>query len=195
MRISDRMGACRRGLAAVAAALCLAACGYFGGGSGAAGSAQVQHAAAAPAAAPAADPLARDLVEAVSASRNSGPVDLRFALQQRPVAGQPLTVKLRLSMGSSLDRVEAHFRADDGLDIRDGAQLAPVDHPAAGANVEHDLTVIPEHEGVYTLMATITTTSQSESVSRSFSIPILVDPAPPSAPGSAAPPVAATAQH
>ena len=192
---------CMRSLAAAGAIACMASCGRYGSGSPSAGGVQPQHAVT-PHAVPA-DALAQDLVEAVGTSRGTGPVDLQFALRQRPVAGQPLTVKLRLSAATPLDRVEAHFHADDGLDIRDGAQLNSVEHLQAGAGVDHDLSVIPEHEGVYGIVATITTTSQSESVSRSFSIPILVDPAAPPrstpaagpATGSAATPAAGGAQH
>ena len=191
--------ACRC-LVGLTAAGCLAACGYFGGGSHAAAGPQGTAGAPGHAAAAPADPLAADLVEAVSASHSTGPVDLKFALRRRPVAGQPLTVRLRLSLSSSLDRVEARFHSDDGLDIRAGSTLEPLERPAAGVNVEHDLVVVPEREGVYSLMATVTTTSQSESVSRSFSIPILVDPAAaaasgPVASGTAASGPAVAARH
>ena len=44
----------------------------------------------------------------------------------------------------------------------------------AGSAVDHTLTLIPSHDGVYTVMATVTTGSAAEAVSRSFVIPIVV---------------------
>jgi hypothetical protein len=172
-------------LAGLVAAAALAACSHGSGGTTAGVNAQ-----AAPRmqlrTGPGSDPLAADLVEAVSNGRGPGPIDVRFALRQKPVAGQPLTVVLRLVPTTALDGMEAHFRTDDGLQLRDGAQLDAPDHPAAGASMTHEITVVPESAGVYSLMATITTTIQSEPVSRSYSIPIIVDtsPAPSAASGT-----------
>jgi hypothetical protein len=49
----------------------------------------------------------------------------------------------------------------------------------AGASLDHLLTLVPGQDGVYTVMATVTTGPAAEAVSRSFVIPIVVATAPP----------------
>jgi hypothetical protein len=44
----------------------------------------------------------------------------------------------------------------------------------AGATVDHNLTLIPGQDGIYTVMATVTAGSPDAAVSRSFVIPIVV---------------------
>ena len=44
----------------------------------------------------------------------------------------------------------------------------------AGETVDHDLTLVPGHDGIYTVLATVTTGSADAAVSRSFVIPIVV---------------------
>ena len=40
--------------------------------------------------------------------------------------------------------------------------------------MDHALTLIPDHDGIYTVLATVTTGSADAAVSRSFVIPIVV---------------------
>jgi hypothetical protein len=62
----------------------------------------------------------------------------------------------------------------------------------AGEAVDHALTVTPGRDGVYTVLATVTTGLAAEAVSRSFVIPIVVGSTVAAAP-VADPPVAAHA--
>ena len=130
-----------------------------------------------------------DLVSAVSLSGTSdGAVSLKFQLGQRPVAGQPAAIVLRLVANQPLEHLEARFHADDGLDIPQGGDFDPEGHLDAGSTVDHSLTVVPAREGVFTVMATVTAASATEAVSRSFVIPIVVGPAGPPADAAAAKP-------
>jgi hypothetical protein len=114
-----------------------------------------------------------DLVAAVSGGGES-PVGLKFQLGQRPVSGQPVVITLQLVANQALEHLEARFLADDGLTLTQGGAFVPEGHLDAGEAVDHALTVIPTREGVYTVLATVTTGSAAEAVSRSFVIPIVV---------------------
>ncbi len=162
-------------LVAVPCAL-LAACGHSGVDSGAA--LVKRHAAvAAGAGGPGgrADTGPSDLVAAVSAAGgDSGPVGLKFQVGQRPVTGQPVVVTLRLVANQPLEHLEARFRPDDGLSISVGGDFEPEGPMDAGATIDHALTLVPSHDGVYTIMATVTTGGAADAVSHSFVIPIVV---------------------
>jgi hypothetical protein len=115
-----------------------------------------------------------DLVSAVSGGGEDGPVGLKFQLAQRPLAGQPVTITLRLVANQALDHLEARFHADDGLEVTQGSDFDPEGHLDAGATVDHNLTLVPGQGGIYTVMATVTAGSADAAVSRSFVIPIVV---------------------
>jgi hypothetical protein len=141
-----------------------------------------------------ADPGPTDLVSAVSSGGGDGPVGLKFQVTQRPLSGQPVVITLRLVANQPLDHLEARFHPDEGLEVTQGADFDPEGAMLAGATVDHTLTIVPAHEGIYTVMATVTAGSAAEGVSRSFVIPIVVaSQAPPSPP--AAPPTPVGSKH
>lgn len=116
-----------------------------------------------------------DLVAAVSAGGgDDGQVGLKFQLRQRPVAGKPVVVTLRLVAIQALEHLEARFHPDEGLEVSQGGEFDPEGHLDAGAAVDHALTLVPAHDGIFTVMATVTTGTAAEAVSRSFVIPIVV---------------------
>jgi hypothetical protein len=115
-----------------------------------------------------------DLVSAVSGGGGDGPVGLKFQVTQRPVAGKPVVITLRVVANQPLEHLEARFHTDDGLDVTQGGDFDPEGAMDAGSAVDHALTVVPTHDGVYTVMATVTTGSATGALSRSFVIPIVV---------------------
>jgi hypothetical protein len=116
-----------------------------------------------------------DLVSAVSGGgSDQGPVGLKFQLAQRPIAGQPVVITLRLVANQELEHLEARFHSDEGLEVTQGGDFEPEGHMEAGATLDHVVTLVPAHDGVYTVMATVTAGDVAEGVSRSFVIPIVV---------------------
>jgi len=115
-----------------------------------------------------------DLVSAVSGAKDDGSVGLKFQVGQRPVAGHPVVITLRLVANQALDHLEARFHPDEGLQVSQGGDFDPQGHMDAGEALDHDLTLIPGHDGIYTVMATVTAGSADTAVSRSFVIPIVV---------------------
>ena len=166
------------------------ACGVLGACRHSGGAPLVKrHAGPVAAAGSGADQGPADLVSAVSSSGAAeGLVSLKFQVVQRPVAGQPVVLVLRLKANQPLEHLEARFLADDGLDIPQGGDFDPEGHLDAGTAVDHSVTVVAAHAGVYTVMATVTTGSAADAVSRSFVIPIVVGPADAPADAAAAKP-------
>jgi hypothetical protein len=139
-----------------------------------------------------ADPGPTDLVSAVSSGGGEGPVGLKFQVTQRPVSGTPVVITLRLVANQPLEHLEARFHPDEGLEVTQGADFDPQGAMEAGSAVDHTLTIVPAHEGIYTVMATVTAGSAAEGVSRSFVIPIVVaSESAPSTPAAPVTPVAA----
>jgi hypothetical protein len=167
-----------------------AACGLLAACSHSSGSAVMpfikRHAEGTPGASgatPAADPGPTDLVSAVSGAGGvDGPVGLKFQVTQRPVSGKPVVITLRVVANQPLEHLEARFHTDEGLEVTQGGDFDPEGAMEAGSAVDHALTVIPTHDGVYTVMATLTTGSAVGAVSRSFVIPIVVAPEAPASP-------------
>jgi hypothetical protein len=145
------MGRVRRNLIAI---LVTAACGLLVACHHSGGAALVRrHVAPVAGGGGGADPGVADLVSAVSLSGSGdGAVGLKFQLRQRPVAGQPVAILLRMVANQPLEHLEAHFRTEEGLEIPQGGDFDPEGHMDAGSAVEHNLTVQAAHEGVYTVI-------------------------------------------
>ena len=99
-----------------------------------------------------------------------------------------MVITLRLVANQALEHLEARFRPDDGLELTQGGDFDPEGPMDAGTAVDHTLSLVPGHDGVYTVMATLTTRSAAEGLSRSFVIPIVVGGGLPVAPAVAAKP-------
>ncbi len=161
------MGRTQRTLTGALLALCglLGACGHSHGDAVRQHASQGSEAGSGPS----------DLVSAVSgAGTEEGPVGLKFQMGERPVAGRPTVMMLRLVANEPLEHLEARFRPDEGLDVTQGGEFDPEGHMDPGTAVDHTLTLVPARDGIYTVMATVTTGLAAEAVSRSFVIPIVV---------------------
>jgi hypothetical protein len=116
-----------------------------------------------------------DMVNAVPASgKPSGDIELKFTLRQRPVVGESVDIDLALIPGPDIDRVYAAFQAADGLELTKGAKTAEIEHPPAGVAISHTLSIVPQRDGVFYVSAIVLADSAMQSVTRSFSIPVIV---------------------
>ena len=118
-----------------------------------------------------------DMVAAFSATRSqsgqAGLVDLRFKLDQRPAAGQPVDIELALIPAVDLERLFARFQAVEGLQIVSGAETEHFEHPAVGQPMKHKVTVIAKTDGIFYLTAVVLADSDKESVARTFALPLI----------------------
>lgn len=149
----------------------LTACGYFGKGHS---SAAAPATAAAPTAAGAPRPQSdADMVAAMSPSKGDGHVTLKFALRQHPEVGQAAELDLQVTPTASVDRVTISLRADDGLTLSDGAHWDAIERPEVGVPFGHSLTIVPSRDGIFSVMVTVLTDTETQSVTRVFVIPVI----------------------
>jgi hypothetical protein len=114
------------------------------------------------------------MVAAVSLGKAGPPVELKFELREAPEVGHPLDVDLALLPDSpGLEHVYAKFQAGEGLELVDGGELATADKPPQGVPIRHTVRVLPKRDGIFTLNATVGVDSETESLTRTFSIPVI----------------------
>jgi hypothetical protein len=114
-----------------------------------------------------------DMVSAVSAGKAQTEIDLKFALRERPLVGEPVDIDVALVPGHDLDQVYATFSATDGLEITKGGRTPQIEHPEPGAPITHTVTIVPQRDGIFFLSATVLADSPTSSVSHLFSIPVI----------------------
>jgi len=115
-----------------------------------------------------------NMVSAVRSGKSSGDIELKFDLRGRPVVGESVDIDLALIPGTELDRVYAIFQAGDGLQLTKGGKTAEIAHPPVEVPISHTLTIVPQRDGVFYVSAVVLADSPTESVTRSFSIPLVV---------------------
>ena len=160
-------------LAACAAAACLAACG-----SSAAPDATIAQAGKDSAkhkrTVLIGDRSTDDMTTAVPVAKSSSLLQLKFAVASQPLPGQPLEVDFALiTVDPSVTEVAAKFDGEEGLTLVNGAELAAVDKPGMGIPIRHSVTVVPKADGIYTLTATVTSSSGPDSRIAVYSVPVI----------------------
>ena len=114
------------------------------------------------------------MVAAVSATKGGPPVELKFELRERPQVGQPLDIDIALlPVSPNLERVHANFQASDGLDLISGGETAQIEKPQDGVPIHHTIRILPKRDGIFVVSAVVSVDSANESLSRSFSIPVI----------------------
>jgi hypothetical protein len=150
----------------------LAGCDYLGGKHHQAAAPHAPASAATASVDRTADPLA-DMVTAVSLASGKAPIEVKFALRQQPEIGQPTQLDLALVPASRFQRITVSFRADDGLVVSEGAHWDPIERPEVGVPLAHSLTLVPGHDGIFNLTATVLTETDTDSTARTFLIPLV----------------------
>ncbi len=116
---------------------------------------------------------ADEMVNAVPAGRSSSGFRFKFDVRSHPRVGEPADIDIALTPTSVFDRVQVVFHANDGLEIRSGAQIAPVDKPEIDVPLQHTLTVVPKREGIFSVTAIVLSDSSDGAVSRAYAIPLI----------------------
>jgi hypothetical protein len=159
-------------VAALSALLC--ACGGSNSPAGARHSrADSQHASSSKqgSKAPNTDP---DMVAAVSPGGSDPPIGLKFRLDTRPVVGMPAQLLLQLNPtpGVEISHIHGSLQVAEGLQLQ-SAHTFDIDAPQAGTPLEQNVTVVPQHNGVLTLSATLEIDYDNGSVARTYLIPLI----------------------
>jgi hypothetical protein len=116
-----------------------------------------------------------DMVAAVSGGKGGPPVDLKFEVREAPEAGQVVDVDIAvIADAPSIERIYGKFQAGNGLELVEGSDLPQIDKPAPGSVIRHVVQILPRQDGIYTINATISVDLASDSISRGYSIPVIV---------------------
>ena len=122
------------------------------------------------------DVVSPNMVSAASGAR-TGPatVQLKFELRERPELAQPLDIDVViLPASATLDRLSGRVETGDGLELAEGAQIAPTERPVEGIPIRHSIKVLPKRDGIFTVNAVVSMDAAGQSWSQSFSIPVIV---------------------
>jgi hypothetical protein len=136
------------------------------------------------------------MVSAVPATKPSTvPLQVKFELSERPDIGQPLELDLAIvPMSAAIDRVSGKVEGEDGLELVDGAEIAPAERPVEGTPIRHVVKVLPKREGIFTVRAVLTVDAGGSPSTESYLMPVIADSDAAATPGKpAAPPAAAAA--
>jgi hypothetical protein len=161
-------------------------------------SGQGAKASAAAAAARRAASGADTMVSAVTLNKTPSavPVQVKFELRDHPQVGQPATIGLIIVPESgAVDRVTGKVESDEGLDLLEGAQIPATDRPPEGVPIRHSIKVQAERDGIFTFSAVLVVESGGQSVTETFSMPVIAGagmPDLPTKPGVTSPAAVAT---
>lgn len=114
-----------------------------------------------------------DMVSAVSAGAAGPPVALKFALNQRPMVGEPIEVEVALIPVSELTRLFVRFQPSAGLTLVKGAESPQFERPKTGEPIHHTVTVMANVDGIYYITAAVVADAEDSSLTRTFSIPVI----------------------
>jgi hypothetical protein len=125
-------------------------------------------------------PIDPDMINAVSAANSTTPISVKFRIDGKPQVGQPLSVVLALipADGVEIDHIHASFQAGEGMQLQSDRSF-DVEQPTSGVPLEHALTLLPQRAGVFLLTATVEVDSDSGSIARTYSIPVISAPTSP----------------
>lgn len=116
-----------------------------------------------------------DLVSAVSpAGASTTPISMKFKLGARPIVTTPLPVTVSLTTASdvAIRHILVSFQPGDGLQLQSERSFDVTD-PSPDQPIQRELTVVPQQDGVLTLDATVLVDTDTGSVSRTYSIPLI----------------------
>jgi hypothetical protein len=130
--------------------------------------------------------LEERMVAAVASGKSAASIGLHFALTKAPTVNEGLPVDIALVPHQDFTSVAVHFFSQDGLTLVSGDTLGPVSEVDPGKPIRHQVVLMPARDGVYMVNASVETIGSDGTVSRIFSIPVVVAP-PTAAPEPVAP--------
>jgi hypothetical protein len=118
--------------------------------------------------------LDADMVTAVSSAASTTPIDLKFRLDGRPEVGKPLQVTIALipDRSARVARIHLSLQGGDGLRIDSGTS-ADIEVSESDTVVQRELRLQPLQAGVHALSITTLVDTDSASIARTYSIPVI----------------------
>lgn len=117
------------------------------------------------------------MVQAATSGKATAPMQLKFDLAERPVAGQAIDVSLALMVTAAAQSVTLHLADSAGIVFVDAGDR-PLGAVVPDTVYRQDVKLSAATEGVYFIGVTATMTRDTLSETRNFSIPIIVSAQP-----------------
>jgi hypothetical protein len=124
------------------------------------------------------------MVAAVSAGKSATVISVHFLLGNIPTTHHPLPVEIAIVPHRPFTSVRAHFETHDGLSLTSGESFGPRLDTHPEKSLKHRLVLMPEKEGMFMLTAGVETEGDDGTVTRIFSIPVIVNSAGATAPAA-----------
>jgi hypothetical protein len=125
-----------------------------------------------------ADPSSRapeDMVAAVSAGKGGPPVGLKFEVRSSPEAGQPVDIDLAILPNAvAIDHIEGKIQGGESVSVVEGGDIPAVEKPAQGTVIRHVVRLLPKQDGIFTVTAAVNVDLGTDSITRIFTIPLIV---------------------
>jgi len=121
--------------------------------------------------------LPAEMVAAVSGGRSAGAIGVHFALGNAPTVDKALPVEIAIVPHQDFVTVSGHFESHDGLVLISGDSFGPQSDVGAEKAIKHQLVLMPAKEGLFMVTAAVETEGTEGTVTRIFSIPVIVRPA------------------
>lgn len=118
--------------------------------------------------------LPPQMVAAVSAGKTASMLGVHFALQTAPTVGKPLPVDIAIVPHRPFTSVRATFDGPDALRLSEGGRFEPQTDVKAETVLSHKLVLQPGQEGVFLVTAAVETEGEDGTVTRIYSIPVIV---------------------
>ena len=117
-----------------------------------------------------------DMVSAVNLGGSSTTlISVKFKLGARPSVTTPLQVTLQLTPapGKQIDRLQLSIQPGEGLLLQSDRMVELTDLQP-GTPVQENVTVVPQQNGLLNLNATVLVNADEQSITRTYSIPLIV---------------------
>ena len=127
------------------------------------------------------DSLPPPMVAAVSSGKSSSSISVHFELGATPAVGMAVPVKVAIVPHRNYKLVRANFTTPEGLQISDGRRYEMLRDVEAEQILQHQIMIQPTRDGIYLISVGLETDGDEGNITRSFSIPVIVQAGPPAA--------------
>ncbi len=125
--------------------------------------------------APRAPRVTDNMVAAVSAGKTANAVGVYFMLGSSPTVGAALPIDIAILPHLEFSSLRARIDSPGGgMTLVSGESLEPLADLKAEKPVEHKVVFMPQKAGVYMVTVNVETAGSEGTVSRIFSIPVIV---------------------
>lgn len=133
-----------------------------------------------------------NMVSAVSASKTSGLIGVHFKLEAPPVVGMPVGVEIAIIPHRQFNALHVLFETPEAVILATGDRFDAPGEVKAETVLAHKVVVQPNQEGVFLITAAVESESEEGTLTRIYSIPVIVygklpDRKPAAAPEAAVP--------